>query len=350
MKLPKEVEQRISETVIDILYEKLNSLPEGFMENRNAPFHESFLQAFSEKLENIKTNSLVSTSLSSWPPGLNTCIDQTFFERVAHAISCGEKREFTTSRDGLLHITQAQNQAIYDIITDLSNLNLKPDLKRELELIPEKGNDPLLEAQGFSADVYCETDDKIVAIELKSVKPNSGEMKGEKLKILFGRTALKNKYPQKSVEFYIAFPFDPTVDTSSASSCSYDKSRFLNNIVNGNKFFDQDEVLLASEFWDFLSGQPGTMQEILDIINSIATPRFMDKYNVINSFDGDYSDEIVHVLEEWHLYTELDIFRNCAQIKEIIAKDKRLMRTYHQRILKPSYNKNRFDSLIGLLR
>lgn len=349
MTLPQKVEQKISETVIEILFKRFDSFPEDSMGNRNAPFHESFLQAFSEKMEDFQTNSLALISLSSWLQGLNTSLGQTFFERVAHAISCGEKREFTMYRDSLLQITQAQNQAIYDIITDLSNWNSKPDLKRELELIPEKGNDQLIETHGFCADVFCETNDSIVAIELKSVKPNSGEMKAEKLKILQGRTALTNRYPQKSVEFYIAFPFDPTVDTTSDSPCSYDKSRFLNNIVNGNKFYDQDEVLLASELWDFLSGQPGTMEVILDIINSIATPKFMDKYNIINSFNGHYSDEIVQILEEWHLYSELDISRNSLQLKETIAMDNRLMQTYHQRILKPSYNTNRFHTLIELI-
>ena len=36
----------------------------------------------------------------------------------------------------------------------------------------------------FSADVFIEDTNTITAIELKSVKPNSGEMKGEKQKIL----------------------------------------------------------------------------------------------------------------------------------------------------------------------
>lgn len=350
MKFPEKIEQKISEIVIDILFKRFESFPEDSDKNRNAPFHESFLQAFSDKLGDLQTSSSALISLSSWLHGLNTTLGQTFFEKVAHAISCGEKREFTASRSSLLQTTQAQKHAIYEIMADLSNSNSVPNLIRELEAIPEKGNEELTRIQGFCVDVFCETADSIVAIELKSVKPNSGEMKGEKQKILSGRTALKNRYPNKSVEYFIAFPFDPTVDTSTASPCSYDKSRFLSNIVNGNKFYHQDEVLLASELWDFLSGQTGTMQEILGIINSIATPRFMDNYIVINSFDGNYSDEIVCILEEWHLHSELDVYRNRAQIKAIIASDRLLMQTYHQSILRPSYNTDRYQTLIDLIK
>lgn len=350
MKLPKEVEQKISEIVIDILFKRFQSFPEDSDKNRNAPFHESFLQAFCSKLEDLQTNSSALISLSSWLHGLNTSLGQTFFEKVAHAISGGEKREFTSSRSSLLQITEAQRLSINDIMINLSNSNSTPDLKQELKSIPKKGNGKLTEMQGFCADVFCVTVDSIIAIELKSVKPNSGEMKSEKQKILSGRTALKNRYPNKSVEYYIAFPFDPTVDISTACPCSYDKSRFLSNIVNGHKFYDQDEVLLASEFWDFLSGQTGTMQEILDIINTIATPNFMDNYDLINSFDGNYSDEIIRVLEEWHLYSELDICEKCTQIKGKMASNKKLEKIYHQSILRPGYNSDRYHSLIDSLK
>ena len=129
MKLPKEVEQKISEIVIDILFKRFQSFPEDSDKNRNAPFHESFLQAFCSKLEDLQTNSSALISLSSWLHGLNTSLGQTFFEKVAHAISGGEKREFTSSRSSLLQITEAQRLSINDIMINLSNSNSTPDLK-----------------------------------------------------------------------------------------------------------------------------------------------------------------------------------------------------------------------------
>jgi hypothetical protein len=62
--------------------------------------------------------------------------------------------------------------------------------------------------------VFFEDNNSVTAIELKSVKPNSGEMRGEKQKILEGKAALFRKFPQKKIKFYIGFPFDPTADSS----------------------------------------------------------------------------------------------------------------------------------------
>ncbi len=91
-----------------------------------------------------------------------------------------------------------------------------------------------------------------IAIEVKSVKPNSGEMKGEKQKILEGKAALYRKFPDKEIQFYIGFPFDPTVNPEDESVTSFNKSRFLGSIINMNKYFALDETLVASELWDFL--------------------------------------------------------------------------------------------------
>jgi hypothetical protein len=56
-------------------------------------------------------------------------------------------------------------------------------------------------AMDFSADVIIEKQDKIIELELKSVKPNSGEMRDEKQKILEGKAALQHIFPSKIIEF-----------------------------------------------------------------------------------------------------------------------------------------------------
>jgi len=103
------------------------------------------------------------------------------------------------------------------------------------------------------------------------VRPNSGEVRGEKQKILEGKAALYRKFSNRQIQFYIGFPFDPTADPAIESISSFDKKRFLGSIVNMNKYFDYDEILIANELWDFLSDQPNTMEQILEIINTIST-------------------------------------------------------------------------------
>ena len=48
-------------------------------------------------------------------------MDQTFFENIAHLLSNGEKREYTSRRLGNPEITQTQKENINKIITELSN-------------------------------------------------------------------------------------------------------------------------------------------------------------------------------------------------------------------------------------
>ena len=347
-KFSAEKTQKISEVVIKILYRRFEEFPSDLSRNRNAPFHKAFLQAFYDKMDRYQINNYELIGLSSWLHGLNTTLGQVFFEKVAHILSGGEKREFTSARSGALYITEEQQKAIMDIMTDLSNRNKKPDLERELQAIPKAGKNDLIETQGFSADVFWIDQNGIEAIELKTVKPNSGEMKSEKQKILIGRTALQNKYPDKDVHFHIGFPFDPTVDEDIESPCSYNKPRFLNSIICGNDFFDPKEVLLASELWDYLSGQKGTMEFLINIINTIATPEFMDDYNIVQSFNGNYNSNIMSILEKWNLFSEMEIAQYSELIKEKINNNRNLARVFNQRIINPDYNRNRYNELSKL--
>lgn len=60
--------------VIKTLKTRFDNFPEDFSDNRNAPFHEAFLEAFSEKLDGLVTSIPVFISLSSWMHGLNTTL------------------------------------------------------------------------------------------------------------------------------------------------------------------------------------------------------------------------------------------------------------------------------------
>ena len=180
MALTNKQKEKISIEVIKTLVTRFESFPEDASNNRNAPFHESFLNAFSDKLNGKVSDTPFFISLSSWLQGLNTTLGQTFFENVAHHLSNGEKREYTSKRLGNLPIKQSQRNHIAQIIADLSNTTSTPNLNNENVLLFAQYNDAEINAMDFSADVFIEDTASVIAIELKSVKPNSGEMKGEK--------------------------------------------------------------------------------------------------------------------------------------------------------------------------
>ncbi len=299
--------QLIALEVIRVLKTRFDNFPEDTRSNRNAPFHKAFLNAFKDKIEKYVDNVPYFISLSSWLHGLNTTLGQSFFENVAHILSNGEKRTFKKCK-----ITEKQQNAILEIITDLKNANKKPNLKEENNLVFQTGGD-LVNALDFTADVFIMEKDYIEAIELKSVRPNAGEMRGEKLKILSAKACLKLLYPDKEIRFYIGFPFDPLSDKPT----EHNKGNFMNHLIEFEKYFDQKEVLLAGELWDKLSGETQTMEKILEIINQIAKPDFLEKYEFINNpqnFEKD-KEKYLTYLKDWFLTDEIKIFQNYEKLK-----------------------------------
>ncbi len=351
MAIANKIKEKIATEVIKTLVSRFESFPEDASRNRNAPFHTAFLNAFTDKFNGKVSDIPFFISLSSWMHGLNTTLGQTFFENIAHHISNGEKREYTSKRLGNLMITQTQRNHISQIIADLSNSTKNPDLERENELLFADYDDELINAMDFSADVFILDDDSVCAIELKSVKPNSGEMKGEKQKILEGKAALYKKFPDREIKFFIAFPFDPTVDTENEQETSFDKDRFLGQIINMTKYFDKDEALVASELWDFLSGENQTMEQILEIINNISTVDFMDKYKFLIDIENRTTQKYKDILAEWFLFSELELVENDELIRERISSDKKLKRIYNKQAFEHSSSKKgayRYDRYIEL--
>lgn len=331
MALSNIKKEKIAQVVIKVLHSRFDSFPLKDGDGRNAPFHTAFLQAFKNKLEDRVQNIPDFISLSSWMHGLNTSLGQSFFEPVAHILCDGEKREFKSKR-----VFTNQINAIAGIMTDLKNGNKLPSQMEEDNIITQNANGEEKDAPNFIADCFYETDDEVVAIELKSVRPNSGEMRGEKQKILIGRAVLQKLYPDKKVKYIFGFPFDPTA----GENVTYDKARFLSYLVEANKFVAHEDFLIADELWSFLaSEESGVMQEILDIINRIATPAFMNKFNQLQDKDTGIEEKKA-ILAEWYLCSEVKII-------ETVEKTKKNCRLYNQSIFKTdgTYNDRRLKLL-----
>ena len=326
--LSKYKVEKIAVETIRVLKNRFEKIPTGQDSLRNMPFHMAFLKAFYGKIS-VKSDeeALKFLTLSSWFHGLSTTLGQSYFESVAHILSDGEKRSFSDYK-----IPKGVATVIEEIISDLKNGKRTPNLQEEIKLIKDalNKNGELTDGLNFTADVYIEDSSKVIMIELKSVRPNSGEMRGEKQKILYGIAHLitesKKSKKNKSVLFYLGFPFDPTEDRD--NPCGYDKERFSQSLVEFSKFFDKDSFLIASELWDFLSGTPNTMCQLLHIINSIARPDFEKKFNYVNKFsfireEELYNDravdiekfkEYISILRTWHLYSEIKLAGIVAKI------------------------------------
>ena len=351
MTLTNKLKEKISIEVIKTLITRFENFPEDASNNRNAPFHEAFLNAFSDKLNEKVHDIPFFIRLSSWQHGLSTTLGQKFFENVARNLCDGKKKEYTSKKLGNLQITETQKANITNIITNLSNTTSTPDLSNENSLIYNNYDTPLVSAIDFSADVFIEDTDTITAIELKSVKPNSGEMRGEKQKILEGKAALFRLFPDKQIKFYIGFPFDPTVNPANESVTSFDKPRFLSSIINLTKYFDSNEVLIANELWDMLSGQENTMEAILYIINSISTTDFLTKFQLLTDNTKRLTPEYRNQLSEWNLFSEIELIDNNNTIIQKIGTNNALTKKYNKMAFnsKGNYCTDRYATLKELL-
>lgn len=259
MALDSIVRNKIYNAAIKVIDSRLKTFPDDGTLIRNAPFHSMFLKPFEDKLKDINTTDEHLIAIASWLHGLSTSLGQSFFEATAHALSDGKKMTFKSPA-----LRSGQASTINTICADLKNGTHKPDLNRENDLIFDI-DDAEQEVTGssFSADVYFEKPGEILAVEMKSVRINSGEAGGEKRKILTGKAHLKKLYPSKKITFVIGLPFDPTAP----SAFEVDKDRYFSHLVEFDKYFDRDEVLMGPELWDFLSGQKDTMKQIIEIIN-----------------------------------------------------------------------------------
>ena len=176
-------------------------------------------------------------------------------------------------------------------------------------------------------------------------------MRGEKQKILEGKAALYRKFPNKKINFYIGFPFDPTVDPSKEAITSFNKSRFLGSIINMNKYFDASESLVANELWDFLSGQYNTMEQMLNIINSISTIKFLEYFQFVNDNDNRTNPRYISILNEWYLFSEVEFIEKEEFISQKISGDKKLSSLYYKSPFdnNGNYNMERYIEITKIL-
>lgn len=334
--------ERIALEVIKTVKSKFDDFPEDALNNRNAPFHDAFLNAFKVNLERHVNDIPIFISLASWMHGLNTRLGQSFFEKTAHIICDGEKRKFES-----LKINKQQQNAISDIIASLKNSTLHPNLINENNSIYSNLETGEIYAPNFSADVFFEDEDSITLIELKTVKPNSDIFKEQKNKFLHGKAALKLKFQHKKIYYYLGFPFDPL----HSEKCGHDKDRFFNYSVDFKKYFALEEILLADELWNFLSQGDNTMQEILHIINSIAKPDFLEKFNFINDVKNidTNKEKYKSFLSDWFLERELKIVDARQYLKEKSVHNKSLQRVLSQNLFDSTneYKENRISILNG---
>ena len=281
MTIPAEVKEKISIEIIKTLFKRFDSFFNDPFINYSKSFHIMFLEAFSDDLEFNTPNSPYLPSLKYWYDHLTPTLGKHFIENIAHILSGGDKRE---------------NAILFS--QDNSDEN---------------------DTMDFVVDVFIEDNDSITGINLLTTEINLTNIREEKERVLASKAALQRKYPHKRIQFYIGLPFDLTEYSNLEAE----------TISKGSIFLNSNEYLIADDLWEFLSGSKGTMKQFLDIINTISTPDFLDKFNFLRDSSNRNINEYKNILEYWGLISELELVLNDVHIRNI-AEYKNESRLYNK--------------------
>jgi hypothetical protein len=94
------------------------------------------------------------------------------------------------------------------------------------------------------------------------------------------------------------------------------------------------------------------MQQLLNIINAIATTNFQSVYIFLNHHPNrqTHLENYIDYLKEWNLYSEIFLLENDKKILSAIKDNSRLTKIYNQNVLKEGdYNYNRYWELKKIL-
>jgi len=93
------------------------------------------------------------------------------------------------------------------------------------------------------------------------------------------------------------------------------------------------------------------MEELLNIINTISTTSFLEKFQFLSDGANRTKPEYLTQLNEWYLHSEVELINNNATIVHNIGNNKILTRIYNKNSLdgKGNYSWDRYNELRQLI-
>ncbi|MBI4645912.1 MAG: TdeIII family type II restriction endonuclease [Bacteroidia bacterium] len=236
MPLSKKHKEHITETIKVCLRNKfVNYKPE----TENIPFHYRLL-------------GKDRMALFSFLQSLNTTFGISIYEPVAMELAkINFKEVHTQFKLGNLITQDAQNE-IQQIMNDLSvggEVNKVEETER-IRIVSQSGAENKLKS--VKVDLFLlSKENEVFMFDLKTVKPNKGDFISYKRNMLEWLAVYFYQKPKAKVNTLISIPYNP-----------YEPKPYARWTMKGMLDLNK-EVMVAQEFWDFLSGT-GTYNNLLD--------------------------------------------------------------------------------------
>lgn len=191
-------------------------------------------------------------ALFSFIQSLNTTFGISIYEPVAKELAKGNFKYVQSQYSlGKIITDQAQNE-IQEIMNNLSvggDVNKIEETER-IRKVAQKGNEKQLKS--VKVDLFLVSNsDEIFMFDLKTVKPNKGDFISYKRNMLEWLAVYFYQHPHAKVNTLISIPYNP-----------YEPKPYARWTMKGMLDLNK-EVMVAHEFWDFLSGKE-TYSELLD--------------------------------------------------------------------------------------
>ena len=236
MTLSKKHKNQVIETIKICLRQKfVNYRPE----TENMPFHYRLL-------------GKDRMALFSFIQSLNTTFGTSIYEPVAKELARNYYKEVHTQYQLGKIITDQAQKEIQKIMNDLSvggDVN-KADESERIRKVAQKGSEN--ELKSVKVDLFLVSElDEIFMFDLKTVKPNKGDFISYKRNMLEWLAVYFYQYPKAKAHTLISIPYNP-----------YEPEPYKRWTMKGMLDL-KSEVMVAEEFWDFLSGK-GTYNDLLN--------------------------------------------------------------------------------------
>jgi len=197
-------------------------------------------------------------ALYSFIHSLNTNFGTTIFEPVGLVLAQQKFKQAWSQRVVGDKISSESQRVIQTIIDKLNTAETIPDKNKEIQAIREvcqKG--VMVKVKPTRIDLMIQTkNNELFLFDIKTAKPNAGGFKEFKRTLLEWVAVILASNPTTKVNSFIAIPYNP-----------YEPEKYNRWTMCGMLDLD-NELKVASEFWDFLGGVD-TYQNLLDCFERV---------------------------------------------------------------------------------
>ncbi len=197
-------------------------------------------------------------ALFSFIHSLNTNFGTTIFEPVAKTLALSSFASAESQQISGNLISSEAHKVIQDIMDSLAIASSSPNKIEEINAIRavcQTGEMKIVKPTKVDVKLIGH-DGTIYLIDIKTAKPNAGGFKEFKRTLLEWVATTLATNPDANVQTIIAIPYNP-----------YEPQLYNRWTMRGMLDLE-NELKVASEFWDFLGGD-GTYSNLLDIFERI---------------------------------------------------------------------------------